>query len=526
MKHVKGVIAAGDPQTLAAGIEILERGGNAIDAAVAAAFASFVSEMVLVNISGGGMATIHLAEGRQNLVYDFFCDMPTGPYDENLADFKRIVIDFGAATQPFYIGRASSATPGVAAGLCKLAAAHGSLPLPALLEPAVRLAREGIVISDSLGYVAEILADIFMDTPESAAIYAPTGQIAKAGETLKNLQLAKTLQTLGQEGCDYYYNGELARKIVADQQANGGLITLADLRNYRPRQLAPIAISYGDYTVLLPPLSSIGGGLIAFTVNVLNAVLPKNISHSDTNHIKILTETMRITNVARKELQLDEDEDAQRFLDEGNINKYRQVLLKVLAGAAPPAEAKFPPGHSDTTHISVRDSAGNLASITTSAGEGAGFMVNNTGVAMNNMLGEVDLHPNGFHRASPGKRLRTMMSPTIVLKHGEPVLVLGSGGSTRLRSAIAQVLSGVLDFGLSLPEAVNAPRIHFEAGTLQVEGGIDEGVIASLRRQGYRVNAWPGKNMYFGGVHAVGRVSGHWVAVGDARRGGAAKTLS
>ncbi len=525
MKHVKGVIAAGDPQTVAAGIEILERGGNAIDAVVAAAFASFVSEMVLVNISGGGIATIHLADSRQNLVYDFFCDMPTGHYDEDLVDFKRIVVDFGAITQPFYIGRGSSSVPGVVAGLCKLAADHGLLPLSTLLEPAIKLAQEGIVISDSLGYVSEILADIFMDTPKSAAIYAPNGQIAKAGDALHNPQLAKTLQTLGVEGCDYYYRGKLAQKIVADQQAHGGLITQSDLLNYRLRRLAPITISYGDYTILLPPLSSIGGPLIAFTLKLLKSVLPKDISYSDTKYTNILTETMRLTNVARKDLQLDEP-GVRRFLGEGNISAYRQILLDVLAGAAPPSEAKFPHGHSDTTHISVMDGEGNLAGVTTSAGEGAGFMVSDTGVAMNNMLGEVDLHPDGFHQSPPGARLQTMMSPTIVLKRGEPVLVLGSGGSTRLRSAIAQVLSGVLDFDLSLQEAINAPRIHFEEGTLQLEGGIAKDVIANLHRQGYQVNVWPGKNMYFGGVHAVGRVSGHWAAVGDARRGGAAKTLS
>ncbi len=528
MKYVKGVIAAGDSQTLAAGVEILKRGGNAIDAAVAAAFASFVSEMVLVNISGGGMATIHLAKSRQNLVYDFFCDMPSGGYSKALADFKRIVIDFGETTQPFYIGRASSAVPGVVAGLCQLAADYGLLPLSALLEPAIQLAREGIVISDSLGYVSEILADIFMDTPESAAVYAPGGQIAKAGDTLKNLQLAKTLQTLGKEGCNYYYTGALAQKIVADQQAHGGLITPGDLRNYHPRKLAPITISYGNYTVLLPPLPSVGGILIAFTLKLLEGVLLNKISHSSTKHIKILSEAMRLTNIARKDLQPDGEngeESIHHFLQERNINKYRQMLLNVLAGTEPPLEPQFSPGHSDTTHISVMDSAGNLASVTTSAGEGAGFMINNTGVAMNNMLGEVDLHPNGFHQLPPGKRLQTMMSPAIVLKHGKPVLVLGSGGSTRLRSAIVQVLSGVLDFNLSLAEAINAPRIHFEAGVLQAEGGIARSVIADLRRQGYQVNAWAGKNMYFGGVHAVGRVSGHWVAVGDARRGGASRTL-
>ena len=196
-KKVKGVIAAGDLQTAQAGAAILRQGGNAVDAAVAAAFASFVAEMVLTNIGCGGMALVHMRPSNTTIAYDFFSDMPSGRYDPVTADFKRILVDFGAAQQPFYIGRASVAVPGTVGGLCTMAQKHGALPLKTLLEPAIRLAHEGVILSPSLGYIAELLADIFMSTPASAALYAPHGQIVRSGEQLWNPQLAQTLTDLG-----------------------------------------------------------------------------------------------------------------------------------------------------------------------------------------------------------------------------------------------------------------------------------------------------------------------------------------
>ena len=187
----------------------------------------------------------------------------------------------------------------------------------------------------------------------------------------------------------------------------------------------------------------------------------------------------------------------------------------------PPAEPRFPRESDHTTHISVIDRLGNFAGITTTAGESAGFVVADTGMCMNNMLGEADLHPQGFHKLSPGARLTTMMSPTILLQAGKPRLVLGSGGSSRLRGAILQVISNVIDFKMPLTDAVHAPRMHFEAGVTQLEGGISKLVAEDLRQKGYTVNCWPGLNMFFGGTHAVAIEHGHWVAVGDARRGGA-----
>jgi len=520
LSQFKGIISAGNPQTVHAGAEVLKLGGNAIDAAVAATFASFVAEMALVNINGGGIAALHLAKSGQNLVHDFFCDMPTGPYNPHQSDFKKILVDFGVAQQPFYIGRASSAVPGNVAGLCALAADHGTLPLPVLLAPAIQLARNGVVVSQAMGYVTQLLADIFMDTSASASIYAPQGKIVQAGDLLHNFQLAHTLQQLGKFGAGYVYHGEIANKIAADQTIHGGLITKTDLAQYRVRRLKPIIVSYRNYTVLLPPPSSVGGVLIAFTLKLLATFDVPSMSLSGVERYRLLAEVFRLTNAARQDLQLTENGVA-RFLSQPHINRKRRLLANLLNGTElPPREPVSTKGPNETTHISVIDADGNVASITTSAGEGAGYVVADTGMAMNNILGEIDLHPNGFHSAEPGKRLQTMMSPTIVLKDDTPVMVLGSGGSTRLRSAIVQVLSNVVDFKLSLAEAVSAPRLHFEEDVLQLEGGMPPTISAALTRLGYQVNRWPDKNMYFGGVHSAGLVGGIWEAVGDVRRGG------
>ncbi|RME46929.1 MAG: gamma-glutamyltransferase [Caldilineae bacterium] len=520
VKSFRGIIAAGDPQTAQAGAAILKQGGNAVDAAVAAAFASFVAETVLVNIGGGGVATVHRADTGEDVVYDFFCDMPSAPYREGQSDFREIVIDFGSAQQPFYIGRASVAVPGVVAGLCALAAEHGTLPLPTLLQPAIRLAREGAVLSESLAYVASLLTPIFTDTPSAAALYAPGGTMVRAGDRLCNPRLAESLARLAEEGADAFYRGSLAEAIVADQRAHGGLLTAADLAGYRVRRLPPLRVPYRGYTLLLPPPSSVGGVLIAFTLKLLSVVDWAGASVVSVRRAQGMAEALRLTNVARKDLRLTPDGVAH-FLSDAHLQPYRARLEALLNGAAPPPpEPAFPGDPNHTTHISVIDRRGNVVSVTTSAGEGAGFLVGETGMGMNNMLGEIDLHPQGFHRTPPGQRLQTMMSPAIVLRDGKPVLALGSGGSTRLRSAIVQVLSNVLDFGLPLAEAVSMPRVHFEEGVLHLEGGTPSGVAAALERRGYRVNRWPGRNMYFGGVHCAGFVGGKWVAAGDERRGG------
>lgn len=519
---MKGVIAAGDAQTAAAGVEILERGGNAVDAAVAAVFASFAAESVMTNIGGGGIAIVGETQAHEAFVYDFFVSMPSGKPSSRM-DFHKIVSDYGPEQVPLFIGRASAATPGLVPGLCTLVEKHGSLPLADLLAPSIKLARDGVILSPSQAYVLDFLADIYADTPEITAMYFPNGKTWQAGQRHAFPALADTLKQLAAKGPNLFSQGVIAQAIVADQEANGGLITADDLRNYQVRQVAPIQVHYRGTDLILPPMPSSGGGLIAFALELLESIHIEDYAHNQTAHLRVLTEVMRLTNVARPVWDApaaSEQTRIARFISDEHIAIYRETLAAILNGAQPPAEPSFPRESDHTTHISVVDHLGNFAGITTTAGESAGFVVGDTGICMNNMLGEADLHPQGFHKLPPGERLTTMMSPTILLEDGKPRLVLGSGGSSRLRGAIFQVISNVIDFKMPLVDAVHAPRMHFEEGVLQLEGGISEQSAEDLRQKGYTVNTWPDLNMYFGGTHAVAIEHGHWVAVGDSRRCG------
>jgi gamma-glutamyltranspeptidase/glutathione hydrolase len=510
---------------------MLKMGGNAVDAAVAATFASFIAEVALgVNVGGGGIALVVDCKARREdghwseeaTVYDFFSNMPSGQMSDD-SDFRNIMVDFGPEQQPFYIGRASAAVPGVVAGLCTMAQAQGTLPLAKLLEPAVRLARDGAVLSEALAYVMDILTPIFTDTPQSAAIFAPDGRVYKAGERMILPALAATLERLGEEGPDLFYTDAIAQAIVEDQCAHGGLITAGDLASYQVREVPPIRLGYRGFSVLLPPPASSGGVLIAFALKLLETVDVASLTPASIEHLRLLAEVMRLTNMARSTWEASQGSDTLRtrqFLSDKHITNYRRELRAILNGKSYPPDPEIGAWRGNTTHISVVDSQGMVISVTTSAGEYAGFVVGDSGVCLNNMLGELDLHPQGFHRLPPGVRLTTMMSPVVVLREGEPVLALGSGGSNRLRSAIVQVISNVIDFCMPLADAIDAPRVHFEAGVLQVEGGITDSVVTELDRAGYQVNHWPGRNMFFGGTHAVAQQNGKLIAAGDKRRGG------
>ena len=538
-----GVIAAGHPQTVQAGAEMLRRGGNAVDAAVAATFASFITESSLVNIGGGGVAQLFDPTTGQSTVYDFFSTMPGLAGNNAVADqldFRQVSIDFGATQQAFYIGRGSVAVPGVVAGLCTMLEEAGTMPLAQILAPAIRFARNGVVLSEAQAYITSLLTPIITDTPGIAAIYAPDGTMIKSGETLYFHQLADTLDSLGQQGPELFYTGAVGQAILADQQAHGGLLTATDLARYQVLRSQPIAINYRDYTVMLPTASSVGGPLIAFALRLLANCPLADIAHNEFQHLSILAEIMRLTNIARAAWEGEPDQarlnghgfkSAANLLADDNIAGYRPKLVEALAGRGVLVEPKAPGGPSNTTHISVADQNGMMVSVTTSAGESAGFVVGDTGVILNNMLGEIDLHPGGFHQLPPGQRLQTMMTPTLVLHRGQPVLAVGSGGSNRIRTAILQTISNVIDFKLDLATAVTAPRVHFEAGEMQLEGGIDPQVADQLEAAGYQVNRWTVRNMFFGGAHAVARREDDhqahlpWVAVGDERRGGSVAVI-
>ncbi len=524
----RGVIAAGDRETAAAGAEILSRGGNAADAAVAAAFVSFIAEAGVVHLGGSGIAQLYDARTGESRVYDFFSVVPGLDGTPPAAlDFEEVTIDFGSATQRFYLGRGSVAVPGNIAGLCRLAADYGRLPLDVLLEPALRLARDGVALSAFQADTCRLLAPLYTHTDDIRRVYAPYGRLIAAEERLFIPDLAATLTTLAREGDAYARDGALARALLDDQAANGGLLTATDLARYEVLRRAPITLRYRDYEVMLPGMCSVGGILTAFTLKLLSAFDVAALPHGSAAHLRLLAEVMAATTRARLEWDdlletLPEDEATLRFLDEAQIARYREALRDTLAGRRPSALVAERPGPSNTSHLSVIDADGLAVGLTTTAGESAGYIVPGTGYIPNNMLGEEDLHPKGFHSRPAGQRIPTMMTPVVVLAGGRPRLVVGSGGSIRIRSAILQTLSNLLDYGLPLDEAVNLPRAHLDGDLLHLEAGYDPRAAGELEAMGYRVNRWSARSIYFGGAHSVAcDADGRLHAAGDNRRGGA-----
>jgi len=527
-----GVIAAGDKETAAAGAEMLRAGGNAVDAAVAAAFASFIAEAGVVHLGGSGIAQLYDARTGLSRVYDFFSVMPgLGGAPAHL-DFAQVTIDFGSATQRFHLGRGSVAVPGNVAGLCRLAADYGRLPLPALLEPALRLARDGVALAPFQADTCHLLAPLYTHTEGIRRVFAPAGHVIRPGERLLIPDLAGTLAALAREGESYARAGRLAHALLDDQAARGGLLTAADLEAYEVLRPAPIRLVYRGYEVLLPPLCSAGGVLTAFTLRLLSAFDVAARPHGSAAHLQLLYEAQAATTRAREHWEewvdtLPGDEAMARFLDERFVAGYREEMRAALADRRPSAVAAEPPGPSNTSHLSVMDGDGLAVGLTTTAGESAGYVVPGTGYIPNNMLGEEDLHPRGFHTRPAGQRIPTMMTPLIVLDRGRPRLVVGSGGSVRIRSAILQTISNLLDYRLPLDEAVNRCRVHLADGVLHCEAGYDARAVDELEGMGYRVNRWGARSIYFGGAHSVARgEDGRLSAGGDNRRGGAVAEVS
>jgi gamma-glutamyltranspeptidase/glutathione hydrolase len=358
-----------------------------------------------------------------------------------------------------------------------------------------------------------------------ARLFSPNGHCIRTGDRFCNLALAATLEQLAVKGPELFYRDAVAKSIVADQAARGGLISEEDLRCYEVVLRRPLRLNYRDATVLTNPPPSLGGTLIAFSLQLLTGFEMGSLVHGSADHLALLAEVMRVANQARAACDLAglmAPGALDHFLSEDHVAPYRQRVTSALDSGRPGKDHPGEPRErGSTTHISVVDSQGMAVGLTTTPGESAGFVAGDTGVILNNLLGEADLHPQGFHTLPPGTRLSSMMAPTIVLDGDRTQAVLGSGGSNRLRTAILQTISNIIDFDLPATEAVSRPRMHFEGRTIELEGGYDPAAADHLERIGYHVNRWPGHSIFFGGVHTVvvGK-DGALGGAGDLRRGG------
>ncbi len=513
-KITRGTIAAGDRRTAQAGIEMLRLGGNAFDAAAAAVLASFVTESALTSAAGGGFLLAHTKD-NENILFDFFSQTPLHKRHRSEINFYPIEVNFGDALQEFHIGLGSMAVPGNIGGIFHVQQKLGRLPFNVVAEPAIHYAKNGIEVSEFQSYVLTLLQPIMAASRESRQVYAPNGEILQAGEKLFMHDLAETLSYLAERGVREFYQGEIAQQLVKDCQAYGGYLTLADLKNYQVIQRKPLIINYRGNKFLTNPPPSSGGILIAFALELLSKVSLANIDFGSALHLQTLAEVMHLTNTARKDgynnnlYQVDVE---QIFLSGKHIAQYERQLTEAVNKWG------------STTHISVIDEEGNAASVTTSNGEGSSYIIPGTGIMVNNMLGEEDLNPQGFHQWQENMRISSMMAPTIVLKDNQPEIVLGSGGSKRIRTAILQVISNIIDFKLPIDAAVNNPRVHWENDVFNIEPGFGEEAVKEILSSSKLV-LWNRKNMFFGGVHTVMQSAGLISGAGDERRNGAIATI-
>ena len=486
----RGVVAAGHPETAAAGAEILKEGGNAVDAAIAAMFASFACEPLLSGLGAGGYMLVRNPAG-QSVLLDFFVAAPgEGRASGDFAPLVPNEVNFGDATQVFHIGASSCGTYGVPAGIAEAHRRFAIAPLERLAERGAQLAREGTELNREQAYVLGILEGIITFTPGAAEIYAPEGRPLREGEKIFNPLLGDSIERLANDGAEPFYTGDIASSVLAALDEFGGLLTSEDLRSFTVADRDPIVSEYRDYQVLLNPPPSAGGILIAYALGLLEQDDSPPTPHR-------LVEVMNLAQTER----------TQEFLTQLQSPGLLDTFLASKLGS--------------TTHISALDCDGWACSVTSSNGEGCGIVAPGTGIHLNNMLGEEDLNPLGFHKHAPGARLPSMMAPTVLVRDGEPMLVLGSAGSNRIRSAVLQVVVNWVDRGMDLKAAVQAPRIHVEDGTVYLEPGA---AVDGIDDPDHTLLRFRALNLYFGGVEAVGlnRRTRELVGAGDPRRGGAA----
>jgi gamma-glutamyltranspeptidase/glutathione hydrolase len=445
---MRAAVAAGHPVTADAGLEILQEGGNAVDAAVAASLASCVAETVMTGLLGGGHAAVSW-DGEVRML-DFFVAVPGLGVERREVELVQLEVPFGAELVHYAVGIGSSAVPGVLPGLDELWRAHGSMEWPRLVEPALRLAREGVEMPPAHVACLEMLAPV-MTMREGERIFAPKGRLLQTGERLEQPGLVRALELVAAEGGR---SASLEEALLALMAERGGLVTEEDLRQYEPIWAEPVEAEYA--------------GAALFSRAALNSPLP---------------------------------------------------VLAALTEPGPVTIALALGGHDrngDTTNLAVVDRDQNAVVLTTSLGLGSGDWLPGLDVHLNSMLGEADLLVG---QLAPGARMASMMSPTVGYDAEGLAVAVGAAGGTRLRSALVQVLSGLLDEGLSPRDAVDRPRLHPVGELVHLEPGFPDRVPDALERVGFTVQVWPARHHYFGGVSLISR-SG---AAGDPRRSGAAR---
>ena len=499
----RGMVVTNHPLASAAGAEMLAAGGNAIDATIAALFTLTVVEPMMVGIFGGGTAHIRLADGR-HVILDGLSTAPLGmPPDAFRSVPDAAPNNFETIDRENATGPKSVATPGTLKGWCEALQRYGTMSLADVMEPAIRHASRGFVAT---GYLSECVGDAGADMardPEVARLYLPGGERIAAGTRHFQRDYADSLRTISQEGPDALYGGALGRTIVDYLARVGGMLTLEDLTSYRTIEREPVRGTYRGVEVVGPPPPASAGVHIVQMLNVLEGYDLAGMGFGSVDALHLAAEVMKIAFADRAAATADPafvDVPVSRLIDKAYAAERRSAIemARAKSWSAGVAAAESP----NTTHLTVADHLGNVVASTQTINSlfGARMIVPGTGILLNNYMHLFDPRPGRTLSIAPGKRLTTSQSPMMVLEGGKPRYALGLPGGLRIFGVVMQAIVNLVDHGMTLQEAVEAPRLWTQGQDLFIEPSIGDSVRAGLAGRGHTLSLTP---HVAGGMNAI-----------------------
>jgi gamma-glutamyltranspeptidase/glutathione hydrolase len=484
------------------GVEVLERGGNAIDAAVAVGYALAVVYPAAGNLGGGGFMTVQLADGRRTFI-DFRETAPRAATPTMYLDASGNVVDGRSL-----IGHLAVGVPGTVAGLELARSRYGSLPRAALIAPAIQLAERGYVLERGDAGMLAAAADDLRNDPASAAIFLDHGVPYGAGQRLVQRDLARTLRLVSQQGAAGFYRGPVANAIVASSAAGNGLISHADLDGYAAHERVPVECDYRGFHIVSAPPPSSGGVILCEMLNVLEGYPLRALGFHAAQPVHFQIEAMRHAYVDRNNALGDPDfvsNPLDRLLDKGYAARIRAAIDPARAGVSSEIRPGVAPHEgSETTHYSIVDEAGNAVAVTYTLNGwfGARVTAAHTGVVLNDEMDDFTSRlgtPNVYglvqgeaNAIAPGKRPLSSMTPTIVTRDGKVIMVVGTPGGSRIITAVLEVILNVIDYRMDIQEAVDAPRFHQQwlpAATGVEEFAFSPDTAEILSRMGHQLVA-------------------------------------
>ena len=508
----RGMVASAHALASQAGLDMLKAGGNAVDAAVAAAFAIGVVEPNASGIGGEGMMVIHLASTGQAVAIDYRSAAPAA------VDFPDGIPD---------TGHAAVAIPGTVAGLTTALQKYGTMPLSRVLAPAIRLAEQGFVISPTLAGIVIDNFDAIRKNEPLTRLLCPGGLPIEAGDTLKNPDLAASLRTIAEGGADVFYKGAIADAIVSEMAARGGRISKADLASYKAIEREPVRGRYRGYEIVSAP-PPVGGIALIEILQILGTFDFSKETPLSPRYVHLAAEAMKRGFADYAAAVGDPDFvkvpvagllSAEYARSRAAEIKPDSVTPKVTAGAVAKQESP------STTSLSVVDAQGNMVALTQTISDffGAKVVIGGTGIILNNEM--KNFGSRGPNAIAPGKRMRTMIAPTVLLKDGKAYATLGTPGAARIVSTMALLVSNLVDFGMGIQEAIEAPRFYARdvEADLSVEARVPSATIDALTKIGYRIKTYRDFDLFFGGAQGIviDPKTGMRVGGADPRRDGA-----